>query len=205
MRDASFADAFTKAMDSRGRYLAAKLALRLDVRDRRMILDVAGGSGIYACAFIDANPGLAAAVFEIPPVDEAARRSIAAKGRRDRVNVVAGDMFASLPGGYDIHLFANVLHDWSFDDVRRLARRSYEALADDGIIVVFDAHLNPEKDGPLAVAEYSCLLMHSTEGRCYSTREIGAVLEAAGFTATNVKEIAASRSVITAVKPKRTA
>ncbi len=201
MRDAAFADAFTKAMDSRGCYLADELAKRLEISTCLTALDVAGGSGIYACALARQNPRLAAAVFEIPPVDEAARRSIAAKGMSDRVSVIAGDMFTSLPRGYDVHLFANAFHDWSLDAIRQLARHSYAAINQGGVIAVFDAHLNADKTGPLAVVEYSCLLMHSTEGRCYSTREIGDVLEAVGFERTRVLEVAASRSIVSATKP----
>ena len=44
-----------------------------------------------------------------------------------------------------------------------------------------DAHLNDEKTGPLAVAAYSALLMHSTEGRCYAASEMEQLLVKAGF------------------------
>ena len=112
----------------------------------------------------------------------------------------AGDMFESLPAGHDVHLFANAFHDWGVDSVRRLAANAFQTLPHGGLIAVFDAHLNPNKDGPLAVAEYSCLLMHSTEGRCYSTAEIDDILTAAGFTRIRVTDIAADRTLITGRK-----
>ena len=34
-----------------------------------------------------------------------------------------------------------------------------------------DVHLNADKSGPLAAAMYSALLMHCTEGRCFSVSE----------------------------------
>jgi hypothetical protein len=47
------------------------------------------------------------------PVDRLTRRSLAARGFADRVEVLVGDMFAeALPAGFDLHLFSNVLHDW---------------------------------------------------------------------------------------------
>jgi hypothetical protein len=200
MQDSAFADAFTAAMDSRGMFLAHELSKVLDLGDRQSLLDIAGGSGVYACTLVSANSNLKAAVYEIPPVDDASRRSIEHKGLSDQVEVIGGDMFDSIPTGFDVHLFANVLHDWDFESIRELLERSYQAINPGGLVVVFDAHLNEDKDGPVEVTEYSCLLMHSTEGRCYSTREIRDLLADAGFLDTQIRDVAASRSVITARK-----
>ena len=43
-----------------------------------------------------------------------------------------------------------------------------------------DAFLGAAKTGPLHVAEYSVLLMHASEGRCYSTAEMEGYLREAG-------------------------
>jgi 3-hydroxy-5-methyl-1-naphthoate 3-O-methyltransferase len=56
--------------------------------------------------------------------------------------------------------------------VRQLMKTSAEALETGGWLIVHDAFLSPDKDGPLPVAEYSVVLLHITQGRCYSTREI---------------------------------
>ena len=144
--------------------------------------------------------GPAATVLEIPPVDRAATRSIESKGMSSRVNVVSGNMFEELPTGYDIHLFANAFHDWDKDSLEKLSSNSFNSLSAGGIIAVFDAHLYPSKQGPLSIAEYSCLLMHSTEGKCYSTREIDDILTSAGFAQIKVTNIAADRSLITGKK-----
>ena len=61
---------------------------------RRALLDIAGGSGVYACAFVAHHPHLRATVLEKPPVDAVARRAIAERGFAARVDVVAGDMLA---------------------------------------------------------------------------------------------------------------
>ena len=59
-------------------------------------------------------------------------------------------------------LFSHVLHDWGEDEVRRLLAASYAALPPGGLLVDHDVYLNAGKTGPLAAAEYSVLLMHST-------------------------------------------
>jgi SAM-dependent methyltransferase len=202
MEDEAFARQFTAAMDCRGVYLAPAAARALELERRKQLLDVAGGSGIYACALVAQHPHLRATVLEKPPVDQVARRAIAIRGFAERVEVRAGDMLAdAFPAGFDVHLLSNVLHDWDEPVVRQLLEKSFQALAPGGLLVVHDAHINESKTGPLPVAKYSALLMHSTEGKCYSLREMREYLTAAGFIGMHFQETAVDRSVVTATKP----
>jgi predicted O-methyltransferase YrrM len=196
-----FAKTFTAAMDCRGFYLGAAMANHIDARNRRRLLDIAGGSGIYACATVARHPHLSATVFERPPVDAIARRMIEQRGYSDRISVVAGDMFAdALPTGCDVHLYSNVLHDWDVDKVRLLLAASFHALEPGGVLIVHDAHLNADKAGPLPVAKYSALLMSVTEGKCYSIAEMETLLGEAGFRDVQFTPTVADRSIVTARK-----
>jgi predicted O-methyltransferase YrrM len=201
METEEFAAQFTAAMDSRGVFLAQAVAKSIDLSQRRHLLDIAGGSGVYACSLVTHHPHLAATVFEKPPVDKIAARAIANRGCSAKVNTVAGDMLTgTLPTDADVHLYSNVLHDWDEPVVRQLVAKSYDALPAGGLIVIHDAFLNAAKDGPLHVAEYSVLLMHSSEGRCYSTREMEQYLIDAGFRDASYRDTAAARGVMTATK-----
>jgi SAM-dependent methyltransferase len=197
-----FATSFTAAMDCRGFYFGAALARQLDLKKGTRLLDIAGGSGIYACAITARHPHLRAMVFERPPVDRIARTMIQKRGCTGKVDVVAGDMFSNaLPAGFDLHLFSNVLHDWDFDKVRVLLAASYAALKPGGMLIVHDAHVNADKTGPLPVTKYSALLMSVTEGKCYSTAEMETLLGEAGFRDFHYEPTVADRSFITARKP----
>jgi len=201
MESEEFAAQFTAAMDCRGVYLAQAVAKSLDLSRRRRVLDIAGGSGIYACSLVTHHPNVLATVFEKPPVDRIAAGAIANRGCSDRVAVVAGDMLVDrLPGDADVHLWSNVLHDWDEPVVRQLIAKSFDALPPEGLVVIHDAFLNGSKDGPLHVAEYSVLLMHSSEGRCYSTREMQQYLADAGFRDVLYRDTAAARGIMTATK-----
>jgi SAM-dependent methyltransferase len=202
MSDEMFAEMFLTTTDSRNTYLAHALAASVgDARFGRL-LDVGGGSGIYASALAQRNPRLRATVFEKPPVDTIARRALARRGLAGRVDAIAGDMLLDeLPHGYDAHLFSNVVHDWEERDVARLLRASFEALVPGGTILVHDALLDEDGDGPLPVAQYSVLLMAFTAGRCYSLRELTELLRAAGFEDVAHTRTVVDRTLVTAVKP----
>lgn len=201
MEGEEFANKFTAAMDCRGTYLGPAMAAKLDCSKHHRLLDIAGGSGIYACAMIARHPHLRGSVLEKVPVDAITRQSLTARGFADRINVMVGDMFADLlPAGYDLHLFSNVLHDWDESRVKALLKKSFAALPAGGMIIIHDAHIHANKTGPLPVAAYSALLMTITEGKCYSEKEIGDYLREAGFESVKYTATAADRSVITAQK-----
>lgn len=197
MKDEAFADRFTAAMDCRGILLAPALARRLELHGHRSLLDVAGGSGIYGCAIAEIHPHMEVTVLEKPPVDKIAVRAIDRRGYGGRVRVKAGDIFEDDAfTGFDVLLISNVLHDWSDEQARGILQRAAHAIPAGGLLVVHDAFLNPDKLGPLPVAQYSALLMHSTEGRCFSTAEIREWAEGSGLQWRGNHATAVDRSIL---------
>jgi predicted O-methyltransferase YrrM len=200
MEDPIFARKFTAAMDCRGRYLAQVLGKKLDLQGRSRVLDIGGGSGIYACSIAAHHPQISAVVMEQAPVDKICAELIAERGCADRVSVAVGDMFDGLPTDCDVHLYSNVLHDWDIPEVKQLLAVSHAALPTGGMMIIHDAFIHADRSGPLHVAEYSALLMHSTQGKCYSTAEYAQLLEEAGFQPGAYHDTAVGRGYMTAIK-----
>jgi SAM-dependent methyltransferase len=200
--DPAFAARITAAMDARGAFLAPALAAAVADVPLTALLDVGGSSGVYAAAVLADRPSARGAVFERGPVDVAARTLLAERGWADRIDVVTGDMFTDpLPSGFDVHLYSQVLHDWDRPRVEQLLAASYAALPPGGRLIDHDAHLNADKRGPLPVAEYSVLLMHSTPGKCWSVGELGDMVRRAGFVDVEHRPSAGDRGVLLARKP----
>lgn len=199
--DETFAATITAAMDARGACLAPAMAASIADLPATSVLDVAGGSGIYACALLEDRPAAQATILERPPVDAVARRLVGISRYAERVTVVGGDMFVAVPAGHDLHLLSHTLHDWGAHDVRRLLERCFDALAPGGWLVDHDAHVNRDKTGPLPVARYSVLLMHTTAGKCWSVAELETILEGVGFRDVEERPAGPDRSVVLARKP----
>jgi SAM-dependent methyltransferase len=202
LADPAFASGITAAMDARGRFLGPRLAEAIADLPVRRVLDIGGSSGIYLCALADHLPGVHGAVFERPPIDQAARSLLNERGYADRIGVVTGDMFTDpFPNGYDLHLVSHVLHDWDELRVRRLLAGSFATLAPGGWLVDHDVHINADKTGPLPAAEYSVFLMHATPGKCWSVAELTEMLHGYGFVAVSWRATAGDRSAVLARKP----
>ena len=202
LADVAFARRITAAMDARGAFLGPALADTLADLPLSRLLDVGGSSGAYSIALLTQRPGADGAVFERPPVDDAARTLLAERGWSDRIEVISGDMFAGpLPGGFDVHLYSQVLHDWDTASIEQLLSASYAALEPGGWLLDHDTHINATKTGPRPVAEYSALLMHSTPGKCWSVRELSELAERVGFVEIEHRPTAADRGVLIVRKP----
>jgi len=197
-----FAASFTAAMDSRGAILAPALSEKLNCTHYSKLLDIAGASGIYSSALVRKYPHLQASVLEKSPVDGIVKNLMKKQGLSKKISVISADMFSDpWPGGFDIHLFSHVLHDWDVQDVKLLLQKSFDTLEPHGMLAIHDAHINRQKTGPVEVAEYSVLLMLSTRGKCYSLGEMKQLLQEVGFINVHLKHTAGFRSVMTAQKP----
>ncbi|WP_193211395.1 methyltransferase [Luteolibacter marinus] len=202
MLDPAFAREFTELMNSRGMAFGQALAAGLAplLGERRRVLDVAGGSGIYSATLVAAHPQLSATVLEQPPVDDITRAEIRRHGLEDRVEVVTADMFAAGWPQADIVLLSNMLHDWDLPEARTLIAKAAQALPAGGLLVIHDAFIRDDKTGPLEVAEYSALLMNITQGKCYTPAEYGTMLAGLGFTPGPYHDTIAHRGFMTATR-----
>lgn len=172
MEQEASARALTLALEGRARNVAPVLASKVALDDARVLVDVGGGTGIYAIAWLLRYPKLKAKVWDRPEVLKIAQEIAAEHGVSDRFECVAGDMFTDLvPTDADVILLSNVLHDWDIPQCRELVQKCASALPAGGRLIIHDVFLNDALDGPLPIALYSAALFQLCEGRAYSAAE----------------------------------
>ena len=202
MKDPTFAKSFTDLMNCRGLAFAQSMQSHLHTRlnDRKHLLDVGGGSGIYASVLARANRSLRATVLEQSPVDAIARQEITRYGLDDRVDVVAADMFDGDWPACDTMLMSNLLHDWGVEKNAELLSYAAKSVCTGGQLIIHGAIVDDDKHGPLPVAEYSALLVNITQGKCYSGQEYSAMVADAGFETIEVQRTIGDRGYVLAIK-----
>src|SRR5271157_1599269 len=105
------------------------MAKRVDLKDRRKLLDVGGGSGAYSITFCAANPQLSATILDFPQTVDTAKRYAREAGLADRITNLACDaVTADWPGGHDVILMSYVWSAVGEVDVAVLAKRAAAAL-----------------------------------------------------------------------------
>ena len=195
------ARSLTMALAGRARNVAPVLAEKCPLDDARVLLDVAGGTGIYSIAWLLRHPNLHAIIWDRPEVLKVAIEMAELYGVADRFEVRPGDMFKDpMPEKADVILLSNVLHDWDVADCWVLVSRCASALRPGGRLLIHDVFLNDTLDGPLPVALYSADLFRLTEGRAYSAKEYRTWLESAGFVPGEVVPTLIHCGVLSAIK-----
>jgi predicted O-methyltransferase YrrM len=192
----------TLALAGRARNVAPVLAGNFPLDGARLLLDVGGGTGIYAIAWLQRHPELRAIVWDRPEVLKVAREMAQEYGVADRLETVGGDMFRDpVPPGADVVLLSNVLHDWDVPECQALIGRCSAALPSGGWVLIHDVFLNDDLAGPLPVALFSAALFRLTEGRAYSAREYREWLVSAGLVPQPVVPTLIHFGVLAGLKP----
>ncbi len=169
-------EAFIAAMHWRAVQHAQEVVGGLDLAGVTRVLDVGGGSGAYAMAFIRAKPGLRATVFDLPAVLPLTRRHVEAANLAGAIELVAGDYNTDPPGeGFDLVFLSAILHSNSPEENRQLLRRCGTALTAGGQLVIQEFLIHEERTGPVFPALFALnMLVGTPAGDTYTEAEIRA-------------------------------
>jgi hypothetical protein len=188
---------FNAAMGSIGKKVHAAALAAADLSGDRHLVDVGGGAGGLTAAFLERYPDLRATVLDLPHVLPSAEELLRGAGLRDRVELVAGDFFESVPGGGDVYLLSMIVHDWTDQQAGRLLGSIRRAIPDTGRLLIIDAVL-PPGDTPHFGKLLDLTMMAMLTGRERSEDEFASLLGGAGFKLVQVAQMAAPTSLIEA-------
>lgn len=174
---------FILGMENVTRDVAPLLAGRLPLEGCRRALDLGGGPGNYALAFVRRWPGLEVVHFDLPETSAIAQEFVAGKDGAERISFLQGDFLADPFGeGYDFAWLSQVIHMLREDQVRELFGRVGRSLSPGGLLAVHDQFLEPSKTAPRAAALFGVHMVVVTDGgRAYSLEETSRWLADAGL------------------------
>lgn len=166
------------------------------------LLDVGGGSGVFAIAIAEQHPEVRTTVLDLRAMCEAAQHYIDQSDAADRVSTIAVDMFREpWPEGHDALFFSNVFHDWRPETCAELAAKAFAVLPSGGRIYLHEQLMRDTGDGPATTASFSMLMLLGTRGKQYSLPEFANILGSAGFGEPRALATAGFYSLVVAEKP----
>lgn len=173
---------FIEAMHHRARKTADRLVSYLDLKDVNRILDVGGGSGVYAMAFVKAKAGITAVVFDLPRVTELTRQYIERSGLSASIATRDGDYHVDDFGtGYDLVFMSAIVHINSFDENVALVAKACRSLNPGGAVVIQDHIMEEGRTAPVRGTLFALnMLVNTPGGDTYTEGEMRRWFEAAG-------------------------
>ncbi|XP_068483098.1 cathecol O-methyltransferase 1-like [Phaseolus vulgaris] len=143
----------------------------------KRLVDVAGGLGVNINLITSKYPHIHGINFDLPHVIQDAPSY-------PGVEHVGGDMFENVPKG-DALFMKWILHDWSDEHCVKLLKNCYDAIPDDGKVIVVEAILPkiPENNNAYkAISQMDVLMMtQNPGGKERSEEEFMKLAREAGF------------------------
>jgi SAM-dependent methyltransferase len=196
--------AFIAAMHDRASRQAPSVVAQIDLSDVSRVLDVGGGSGAYAMAFVRARYGIRATVFDLPDVVPLTQSYVEREGLLDKVDMVAGDYLKdSLGVGYDVLFLSAIIHSNSVEQNRSLMKKCVRALAPGGRVIVQDFIMDEGRTSPAGGAFFALNMLVGTDaGDTYTEAEVRSWMEDAGLSGIIRKETPFGTTQIIGRKPR---
>jgi O-methyltransferase domain len=130
-----------------------------------------------------------------------ARAYLANAGVAERVEIVAGDFFESVPASGDLYLLRRVLHDWPDDDALAILRTCRKAIGDRAARLLVADTIMPEHPvaGPAEEEAVFTLDLHMLVlfgARERSVSEFSSLFEATGFGIDEILSTAPEQTIV---------
>jgi ubiquinone/menaquinone biosynthesis C-methylase UbiE len=180
---------FSWAMHHRSQEPAQQVAKQVSMKTARSLLDLGGGPGTYALAFLKTNPQLQATVMDRPAALEVAQTLAKQASTESRLFLQAGNFLEDkIQGTYDIVWYSNVLHIYSPAENLKVLRKIKRALKPGGRLLIQDTFLqDPQGLRPLEANLFAVtMLLYTDTGNTYSLQDVRAWLHKAGLNRTRV-------------------
>jgi SAM-dependent methyltransferase len=162
------------------------------------VADLGGGTGLLLSHVLRANAVVRGVLFELPEVMAQARRTIEGADLLGRCQLQEGDLFKSVPAGFDAYILSHVLHDWSDERALAILHNCRAAIPRDGRLLIVEAVL-PPGDTPHHGKLIDLLMLTVTGGMERTAEEYRALLAAANFRLLKLHPTATHQSIVEAV------
>ncbi len=202
-RNPEAATIFNRAMSSLTALATQAVVEGYDFTGINTLIDIAGGHGRLLTDIIEANPNIRGVLFDLPHVIEGARANVAKSKAADRVELVTGDFFVSVPAGGDAYMMKHIIHDWDDERALTILKNIKQAMNPKGRVLLVESVIadgNNQDFGKLMDIE----MLVSPGGKERTAAEYAELFERAGLRLTRIVPTRSAYSVIEAVNTDHT-
>ncbi|MCW2706659.1 MAG: O-methyltransferase [Frankiales bacterium] len=172
----------------------------LDPPYQGVVCDIAGGRGVLLAEILHARPELRGILVESEGVLAESKAYLGERGLLDRVELVAGDMFAPLDVTADLYLLKWILHDWDDATCVRLLKGVAATMPEGARLAVVEGIQDRSVVDPRFSMIDLEMLVVTEDGRERSADELRALLTDAGLAPGGVRVTATGTAVLSACR-----
>jgi SAM-dependent methyltransferase len=194
-------EGFLRAMTGLSMGTAMALANKFPWDRYETFVDVGTAQGGVPVQVALAHAHLSGGGFDLPPVGPIFEEYVDLHGLGDRLRFYPGDFFKDPLPTADVLVIGHVLCDWNLEEKRMLLAKAYEALPEDGTLIVYDAVIDDDRsENTFGLLLSLNLLIETPGGFDYTGGECTSWMREAGFREPRVEHLVGPDSMVVGIK-----
>jgi O-methyltransferase domain/Dimerisation domain len=165
------------------------------------VIDIGAAEGCLPVQLALRHPHLTGGGFDLPAVRPVFEECVATHGLADRLPFYPGDFFADPLPRADVLVMGHILHDWSLDEKLILLRKAYDALPDDGALIVYESIIDDDRRANTFGLLMSVnMLIETQQGFDYTSADCRSWMADIGFCDSYLEPLTGPDSMVVGLK-----
>ena len=192
---------FAQAMTAVSMGSALAIAEKFPWQKYKTFMDIGTAQGNVPVQVARKHPHLVGGGTDLPPLEPVVTEYVAANGLFDRLRFQAHDFFADPFPNADVLIMGHILHDWDLTEKKMLIRKAYEALPNDGALVVYEAIVDDERrENVYGLTMSLNMLIETPGGFDYTGADCRAWMAEIGFSDSYVEPLTGGESMVVGIR-----
>ncbi len=189
---------YNKAMTNTSRMQIAAIFSAFDFSRYSHVVDIGSGRGFFLTALLEKNPHMKGTLFDLPQVLEDKKTLSVNSTMDDRLTVIPGSFFDTIPEGGDLYTLKNILHGWDDARAEKILNNIRNSVKCETRIMIIEAVVGETNKQSWAKAS-DIFMLAGVGGRERTEEEFRTLLQRAGFKIERVVDTVSPLSLIIAV------
>ena len=194
-------EGFLKAMTGISMGAAMAIAQKFPWSDYKTFVDVGCAQGAVPVQVALAHKHLVGGGYDLPSVRPIFEKYVGENNLSDCLTFQSGDFFRDDLPTADVIVMGHILHDWNLEEKMMLLKKAYDALPENGALIVYEALIDDERrENALGLLMSLNMLIETPGGFDYTGADCQKWMRETGFRQTRVEHLTGPDSMVVGIK-----
>ncbi|MFY9587005.1 MAG: methyltransferase [Actinomycetota bacterium] len=167
----------------------------------KTVIDIGAAEGCVPVQVALRHDHITGGGFDLPAVEPAFSKYVAASGLSDRLSFHPGNFFTDELPSADVFIMGHILHDWDLDEKMTLLEKAYAALPKDGALIVYETIIDDDRrENAFGLLMSLNMLIETPGGFDYTGADCSSWMGKVGFRDTYVEHLVGPDSMVVGLK-----
>src|SRR5918997_511934 len=194
-------EGFLKAMTGISLGSAMAMANKFPWERYETFVDVGAAQGGLPVQVALTHDHLSGGGFDLPPVGPIFEEYVDSHGLGERLRFYPGDFFEDPLPAADVLVMGRILHDWDLEEKMMLLGKAYEALPEDGVLIVYESIIDDDRrENALGLLMSLNMLIETPGGFDFTGADCRSWMSHVGFREAYVEHLVGPVSMVVGIK-----